>query len=44
MEDESQVASITITRTGDTSGTDTVTFSTSDGTAWAVLHVRLTYD
>jgi hypothetical protein len=33
MEDESQVAAITITRTGDTSGTDTVTFSTSDGTA-----------
>ena len=33
MEDESQTAVITITRTGNTSGTNTVSFSTSDGTA-----------
>jgi large repetitive protein len=33
MEDESQNAVITITRTGDTSGTTTVTFFTSNGTA-----------
>ncbi|MFN0278167.1 MAG: choice-of-anchor Q domain-containing protein [Pyrinomonadaceae bacterium] len=32
-EDESQTAAITIERTGDTSGTNSVEFSTSDGTA-----------
>ena len=31
--DESQTEPATISRTGDTSGTTTVTFSTSDGTA-----------
>jgi len=33
MDDESQTAIITILRTGSTAGTNTVTFSTSDGTA-----------
>lgn len=33
VEDESHTAVITITRTGDTTGFNTVTFSTSDGTA-----------
>jgi hypothetical protein len=33
MEDESQTAVITVTRTGDLSGTDVVMFTTSDGTA-----------
>lgn len=33
IEDESQTANITITRTGDTSGSTTVSFSTSNGTA-----------
>ena len=33
MEDESQVATITIVRTGDKSGTDIVLFSTANGTA-----------
>ena len=33
MEDESQTAVITVNRTGDTTGTNVVTFSTSNGTA-----------
>jgi hypothetical protein len=33
MDDESQTTVITITRTGDTSGTDSVLFSTADGSA-----------